>query len=336
MIRKLTFFGAIIAFIWTLFILFSWFSITRVFSSGKLEAARIEARTAFRNDVTYRRWNASHGGVWAPVTPDTPPNPYLKTTERDIRTPGGTLLTKINPAYMTRQVHEIDQALHRYQRHITSLLPIRPGNRPDAWEIRALKQFETGETEVSEKVMMNNEAALRLMRPLITEEGCLKCHAEQGYRVGDIRGGISVTVPLAPFTAIEQDNIRSVTLAYAGVWIAGMIAAAFGTVIIARQIRHRRSVEEQLIQHEKMKGVVEMAGAVCHELNQPLQMVLGNTEILLLDHEDDADLCKRITDIQKQVDRMSEMTKKLIKITSYETKVFPQGKIIDLDKASDS
>jgi len=30
------------------------------------------------------------------------------------------------------------------------------------------------------------------MAPLITEESCLQCHAQQGYKVGDIRGGIGI------------------------------------------------------------------------------------------------------------------------------------------------
>jgi len=33
------------------------------------------------------------------------------------------------------------------------------------------------------------------MAPLKTEKECLPCHAEHGYREGDIRGGISVTLP---------------------------------------------------------------------------------------------------------------------------------------------
>ncbi len=34
------------------------------------------------------------------------------------------------------------------------------------------------------------------MAPLFTEEPCLQCHHE--YRIGDIRGGISITLPISP------------------------------------------------------------------------------------------------------------------------------------------
>ena len=75
-----------------------------------LEAARIQARTVHAKDIIYRRWNTSYGGVYVPVTKKTQPNPYLSgIPERDITTLSGTTLTLINPAYMTRQVHELDR-----------------------------------------------------------------------------------------------------------------------------------------------------------------------------------------------------------------------------------
>ncbi|GAG33923.1 unnamed protein product, partial [marine sediment metagenome] len=110
-----------------------------------LEAARIQARTAHAKDVIYRRWNAGYGGVYVPVTKKTQPNPYLSgIPERDITTPSGRTLTLINPAYMTRQVHELAKEKYGVLGHITSLNPIRPQNAPDPWEIKALEEFERG------------------------------------------------------------------------------------------------------------------------------------------------------------------------------------------------
>ena len=40
------------------------------------------------------------------------------------------------------------------------------------------------------------------MRPLKTAASCLKCHAAQGYKEGDIRGGISVAVHMKDYEAI--------------------------------------------------------------------------------------------------------------------------------------
>jgi len=62
------------------------------------------ATTSFEKDVAFRRWGAMHGGVYVPLSEDTPANPYLKVPEQDIATPAGKKLTLMNPAYMTRQL----------------------------------------------------------------------------------------------------------------------------------------------------------------------------------------------------------------------------------------
>jgi hypothetical protein len=54
-----------------------------------------------------RAWNSQIGGVYAPITALVPPNPYLDLPDRDIRSNLGQKLTKVNPAYMTRQIFDI-------------------------------------------------------------------------------------------------------------------------------------------------------------------------------------------------------------------------------------
>lgn len=172
-----------------------------------LEAARIQARVAYEKDVIYRRWNAGHGGVYVPVTKETQPNPYLSDVpERDITTPSGKTLTLMNPAWMTRQAHELQKQKIGIRGHITSLNPIRPENAPDQKETEALRAFERKKTEIKWVEEIEGREHMRLMRPLITEKGCLKCHAKQGYHEGDIRGGISVSILMEPFRVIERER----------------------------------------------------------------------------------------------------------------------------------
>jgi len=104
----------------------------------------------------------------------------------------------MNPAYMTRQVHELAKEAYNVHGHITSLKPIRPENAPDPWEVRALGFFEAGKEEVNSVEEIEGESYMRLMRPLMTEEDCLRCHVDQGYKLGDVRGGLSVAIPMAP------------------------------------------------------------------------------------------------------------------------------------------
>jgi hypothetical protein len=298
------------------------------------EVAKIQARTAFEKDVLLRQWNADHGGLYAPITEKTQPNPYLDIPEREISTPSGIKLTKINPAFMTRQIYELAMQTYGVRGHITSLNPIRPENAPDQWEANALASFNKGIKEISSVEKINGENYMRLMRPLRTDESCLKCHAKQGYRVGDIRGGISVSVPLSPYSEIEKSGIMTLFIINGIIWFAGVLGIGAGMSFLNRQVRHRLQAEEALRHKEKLQGIIEMSGAVCHELNQPLQAISGNTELLLLNIKKDDPAYQKIINIQHQADRMGKITQKLMGITSYKTKAYLNEKIIDIDKAA--
>ncbi len=104
---------------------------------------------------------------------------------------------------------------------------------------------------------------------------------------------------------------------------------------IIRDISERKRAEQERLQREKLQGVIEMAGAACHELNQPMQSILGYSELVLKDMLEDRTLYERLKMIKGQIDRMQETTKKIMRITKYETRDYTQGvKIIDIDKAS--
>lgn len=175
--------------------------------------ARERGAVLFRLVELTRDWNAGHGGVYVPVTETTKPNPYLKHPKRDLETVQGIRLTMINPAFMTRQIAEIAEQADGVRYHITSLNPIRPANAADAWESNALRSFEQGKSEVLELVFDERGPQHRYMAPLVVKKACLNCHADQGYRLGDIRGGISVSMPAQNILAVrETQRFRVVTM----------------------------------------------------------------------------------------------------------------------------
>ena len=164
-------------------------------SSGKI---------LFRTIVATRAWISSHGGVYVPVTETVRPNPYLTVPDRDVRTIDGRELTKINPSYMTRLLGEV-LAGEGYTVHITSLKTLRPGNAPDEWERAVLEKFDKGSAVEYSLTGPAGNRIFRYMEPLKTDASCLQCHREQGYKVGDVRGGISIAFPYGPF----EQSIRS-------------------------------------------------------------------------------------------------------------------------------
>lgn len=247
--RRIRVFAWILAIFWTLLIVVSWF--WNFYAERKVfhKVALAEARAVIDRDALYRRWASSHGGVYAPITPHNPPNPYLfHVPERDIRAPSGKQLTLINPAYMTRQVNELttEKSVFLGRAHITSLKPLRPENAPDPWEASALRSFESGTHEVSGIVRMNGEPYMRVMSPFITDAPCMKCHASQGYASGSVRGGISVSIPIQPL--IDASRLQIVgSLAFHGtIWLLGLSATGIGARQLSRSACAQKQVENEL------------------------------------------------------------------------------------------
>ena len=226
--------------------------------------ARIQAVSAFQKDLVYRLWATSHGGVYVPVTEQTPPSPYLAhVEERDITTPSGRALTLMNPAYMTRQVHEMGQDQYGLRGHITSLNPIRTENEPDEWERQALETFTDANDELSSVEDIDGVPHLRLMRPLITKAPCLKCHSEQGYKVGDVRGGISVSVPLPPLAAIARHQSSRLIIGLALLWLLGLMGVSLAGQQIGYRIREHGRAEKALARERDFtSAILDTAGAL--------------------------------------------------------------------------
>lgn len=99
-------------------------------------------------------------------------------------------------------------------------------------------------------------------------------------------------------------------------------------------ISEQKNAENERIEKEKLKGVIETAGAVCHEMNQPMQAIVGYSELLMMDMKDYNPSYNNIKKIGEQVERLGNITKKLANITKYETMEYLTRKIIDIDKSS--
>ncbi len=200
------------------------------------ESAVEQGRFIFGMMETFRLWNARHGGVYVPSNEETPPNPYLQVPERDLRTPAGVALTKVNPAYMTRQLATLIREQSDLRVHITSLKPLNPKNGADPWEAAGLSRLEKGEAEVFGVVGEADIPQFRYLAPLITKEACLACHRQQAYRLGDVRGGISVSFSFAPFLAAEAVQTRKVVVFHLVVWLLLMGLSLFALTNFRRQL----------------------------------------------------------------------------------------------------
>lgn len=201
--------------------------------------ARFTARSFFDQIVITRKWNALHGGLYAPITETTPPNPYNDMPDRDLEINSSLKLTKIDPAYMTRQLSEIANETSGIHFHITSLNPIRPGNKSTERETVHLKKFEQGVLESSEFFEDEGKQYYFYMAPLVTDKSCLACHAKQGYQKGDIRGGISLVLPFE-----STVSLHIILLSHLIIALLGLLGLAF----VGRTLNiSYRTIEKQAV-----------------------------------------------------------------------------------------
>lgn len=159
-----------------------------------------EAESHFNNMLITRSWNALHGGVYVKQKEGLKPNPYLK--DSILIYDNNKTLIKINPAWMTRQISELTNKKSKYFYKITSLRPLNPSNQPDKFEREALNFFEKNNNQsYYSRFGTDNGAVNRFnfMGKLNVKKECMSCHAYQGYKIGDIRGGISVSLPTNNF-----------------------------------------------------------------------------------------------------------------------------------------
>lgn len=104
------------------------------------------------------------------------------------------------------------------------------------------------------------------------------------------------------------------------------------------KVRVGMRIEEmkaQIASAEKLKGVIQMAGAAAHELSQPLTALMGLADYILMQMEPNNPHCERLQLIVNEVQRLGNITKKMGRIMKYETRdYFGNTKIVDIDKAS--
>ncbi len=127
----------------------------------------------------------------------------------------------------------------RYYVRQVSLRYRNPGNRPDAFETKQLIDFRDVKAEETWQVASENgKKALRYMLPMKADQSCLACHGSYdtaprfvqerfprghysyGYKVGEVIGAVSVSVPMGELYREIGTNVTSDLLYDGGVLLA--------------------------------------------------------------------------------------------------------------------
>jgi len=105
-------------------------------------------------------------------------------------------------------------------------------------------------------------------------------------------------VPLAKELFIRKDNLKHwFHMVKVPVYDEDRIA---GLLLTARDITEIKQYQEKLVQTVKMEQLGKLAGGVAHEINTPLGIILGYTQMLLEDLPQDAESHEYLQVIEKQ------------------------------------
>jgi diguanylate cyclase (GGDEF)-like protein/PAS domain S-box-containing protein len=239
--------------LWTVLVAGSLFLNIRTHYDNAYAQARNTAMDHFRKDLAFRLWVTGRGGLYIEAQSDSPPIPYLNfLPERDVYTADGRHLTLYDPASALRHLTGKHGDLYGVPSHIVGFSPFNPDNLPDAWEAKAIESFRKGTEEIVEVTDYRGTPHLRVIRPVKTLESCMKCHAQQGYHVGEINAAVGVAVDLAPYLEPARHSAMVSGASHLSFWFIGLAGIGFGM----------RRLREQLMRNQAHLAETEMAAQV--------------------------------------------------------------------------
>ena len=211
-----------------------------------------QGRSIAQQILIFRKWSASFGGVWT-KNKYTSGIGYLMEfkTENGTAKAYGTGETLMdfgethfylhNPALATRELSELSKTEYGWTFKVVSDRYMASQDKPDNWESTAIKEIIKNKERGGEFWSWDGNK-FRFAKAIYVKKGCLKCHgpAEQippaimkalrakygdnvdraiNYKVGDLRGIISVTI-LPP-------SVLSTAVSLIDIWNIGALVIAF-------------------------------------------------------------------------------------------------------------
>jgi signal transduction histidine kinase/DNA-binding response OmpR family regulator len=262
--------------------------------------ATVHARQAFDKEFGFRRWNEFKDKAFTLVEkPGQTTSPVDLFINRTIVSPSGRVISTTNISNVPNRFHNPVSERGEFGSRLTGFVPTLPENAPDAWEKSALEAFRNGERETVSIHVVGKKEYLRLMRPLPAKRACLQCHSAQGFRQGNIIGGLSMMIPMQVYRTAETDQLAALSAGHFLFWILGLGGIRIG----ARKINRTREGLQRLVEHtERLNRVLteesdranaladkarkasaaksEFLANMSHEIRTPMNAIIGMAELM--------------------------------------------------------
>ncbi|MFA5844720.1 MAG: diguanylate cyclase [Coriobacteriia bacterium] len=221
----------------------------------------LQARAFAHEAIATRAFISLHGGIFVPASRDATVSSYLT------RMPGvkarivdreGNVYVLQSYATLTKQVSAglggTDGRTTSFR--LTSLDPVDPANAPDSFERAGLRRMSRGASEVTVLERSDGRTRFRLMLPLRVSADCLVCHAYQGYKVGDLRGAVTVDTDVErEMRAVDRGRMLVVAVC-SGIAIGLAGALRF---VLTRPLARLRRAEADLVRLASVDALTGVA-----------------------------------------------------------------------------
>ncbi len=101
-----------------------------------------------------------------------------------------------------------------------------------------------------------------------------------------------------------------------------------GYVFIAKDITERKKLEYEILQSEKLAAIGQLAAGMAHEINNPLFVISGRSEMALGQEGLTPDLKEALSIIYAQADRIRKLVDQLLK---FSRKTPPKSEVININ-----
>ena len=76
-----------------------------------------------------------------------------------------------------------------------------------------------------------------------------------------------------------------------------------------------KKAQNQILRSEKLAGIGRMVAGVCHEILNPLNIISGHSQSLLIERKNDGNLCNDLNSIMEEIQRISKIISSLLKFS---------------------
>ena len=208
--------------------------------------------------------------------------------------------------------------------------------------------------------------SLRYATADLMRSGCVDCHnthpetPKNDWNVGDVRGVLEIVHPVDSVFAQIQSELRGTFILIGAMSGLGLLvlalvigklhrtSAGLEEQVEARtaalvesnkkleaEIIERKQAEEALREAERVHVLMETAGAAAHEINQPLTVIIGISQLILKMMPSNDSHRDNVEEIKKAGQKVNEIVRRMGNIHQYATKPYGDGTtIVDFDAAA--